>query len=142
MVDAERVGVRLDRLEHLIERLDGIRERGEPAYLADEGLRAMTERWLQLAIQTCIDIGAQLASELSIDPPTDYAGVFHALAEAGALDPALASRLALAARQRNILVHLYLDIDDREVFAALARLDDLRQFGAAAQELADRPSPS
>jgi len=45
------------------------------------------------------------------------------------------------ARQRNVLVHLYLDIDDREVFAALGRLDDLRQFGAAAQELADRPNP-
>jgi len=36
LVDAERVGVRLDRLEHLLERLDAIRERGEPAYLADE----------------------------------------------------------------------------------------------------------
>lgn len=74
-----------------------------------------------------------------IDPPTTPA--CSTLAESGALDPALASRLALVARQRNVLVHLYLDIDDREVFAALGRLDDLRQFGAAAQELADRPNP-
>jgi hypothetical protein len=30
-----------------------------------------------------------------------------------------------------------LDIDDRQVFASLERLDDLRDFAAAAQRLAD-----
>jgi uncharacterized protein YutE (UPF0331/DUF86 family) len=46
--------------------------------------------------------------------------------------------LAAAAGQRNVLVHMYLDIDDREVFRALDRLDDLRSFAAAVQSLADR----
>lgn len=137
MVDAERVGSRLDRLEHLVELLEEIRAGGADAYLADERRRAMTERWLQLAIQTCIDIGAQLVSELSVEPPSDYAGVFRALAAAGHLDRDLGDSLAAAAGQRNVLVHMYLDIDDREVFAALDRLDDLRRFAAAAQALAD-----
>ncbi|MDQ3648011.1 MAG: DUF86 domain-containing protein [Actinomycetota bacterium] len=137
MVDAERVGARLDRLEHLIERLDAVRARGEAAYFADEGLRAMTERWLQLAIQVCIDLGAQLVSELSVPPPTDYAGVFAALGEAGSIDSALAEQLATAARQRNLLVHAYLDTDDRQVLAALDRLDDMRDFAAAVQRVAD-----
>jgi uncharacterized protein YutE (UPF0331/DUF86 family) len=35
-----------------------------------------------------------------------------------------------AARQRNLLVHLYLEIDDGVVFDSLGRLDDLRQFAA------------
>lgn len=138
MVDVERVGSRLDRLERLIELLDEARARGLEAYLADERLRAMTERWLQLAIQTCIDIGAQLVSELAVDPPTDYAGVFRSLAAGGYIDEDLGAALALAAGQRNVLVHMYLDIDDREVFRALDRLDDLRSFAAAAQSLADR----
>ncbi len=49
MVDAERIGSRLDRLEHLIELLDEVHTGGLGTYLADERLRAMTERWLQLA---------------------------------------------------------------------------------------------
>jgi uncharacterized protein YutE (UPF0331/DUF86 family) len=138
LVDVERIGSRLDRLEHLIELLDEVREGGIDAYLADERLRAMTERWLQLAIQTCIDIGAQLVSELSVEPPTDYAGVFRGLAAAGHIDEELGRSLAAAAGQRNVLVHMYLDIDDREVFKALDRLDDLRRFAATVQGLADR----
>jgi uncharacterized protein YutE (UPF0331/DUF86 family) len=137
LVDAERLGARLDRLEHLIERLEETRARGEEAYLVDERLRAMTERWLQLAIQACIDVGAQLVTELSVEPPSDYSGIFESLARGGRLDAELARRLAAAARQRNVLVHMYLDIDDRQVFASLERLDDLRDFATAAQRLAD-----
>lgn len=138
MVDAERVGSRLDRLERLIELLEEVRAGGEEKYLADERLRAMTERWLQLSIQACIDIGAQLVSELSVEPPSDYAGVFRGLVAAGHLDPDLGESLAAAAGQRNVLVHMYLDIDDRAVFSALDRLDDIRRFAAKAQSLADR----
>lgn len=137
MVDADRIGTRLDRLERLLERLEEIRSGGEEAYLADDRTRAMAERWLQLAIQACIDIGAQLVSELSVDPPSDYGGVFRSLGAAGHLDQDLAERLARAAGQRNVLVHMYLDLDDREVFASLGRLDDLRAFAQAAQQLAD-----
>lgn len=138
MVDVERIGSRLDRLEHLIELLDEVRAGGEQSYLADERLRAMTERWLQLAIQTCIDIGAQLVSELSVEPPSDYAGVFRSLVAAGHLERDLGESLAAAAGQRNVLVHMYLDVDDRVIFAALDRLDDLRRFAGVAQGLADR----
>lgn len=138
MVDAERIGTRLDRLERLVERLEEVRSEGEDAYLADDRTRAMTERWLQLAIQSCIDVGAQLTSELSVDPPADYAGVFRALSAAGHLAPDLAERLARAAGLRNILVHMYLELDDREIFSSLGQLDDLREFARVAQELADR----
>lgn len=91
----------------------------------------MTERWLQLAIQIAIDVGAQVVSELPVAPPADYAGIFRALATAGMLEPALGERLAAAAGQRNLLVHAYLDLDDELVFAALSNLDDLRAFAAA-----------
>ena len=83
MVDVDRVEVRLQRLEELIERLDGVRQGGEEAYLADSQQRAATERWLQLAIQICIDLGTQLVSEKSARPPSDYADVFAVLGEKG-----------------------------------------------------------
>lgn len=137
MVDAERTRARLGRLEYLLERLDEVRAGGEADYLRDERLQAATERWLQLAVQTCIDIGASLVAERSSHPPADYASVFTSLAVAGDLPSELADRLAAAARQRNLLVHAYLDVDPLEVLASLHRLDDLRAFAALADGLVD-----
>ena len=136
MVDVDRVEVRLQRLEELIERLDGVRQEGEEAYLADPRQRAATERWLQLAIQICIDLGTQLVSERSARPPSDYADVFAILGEKGDIPSDLAIRLGNAARQRNLIVHLYLEIDDRAVFASLTYLDDLREFATTVERLA------
>lgn len=139
MVDGESQLARLERLERLIDQLERVRSGGAAAYLGDEDLRMMSERRLELAIQICIDIGAHLVSELSASPPSDYAGIFKSLAEAGHLDPELGTSLADAARQRNLLVHLYLEIDDTKVFAALEHLDDLRAFAAVVQRLAADP---
>lgn len=137
MVDAERALARLARLDPLLEQLDGVRDGGLDAYLAHGEIRAATERWLQLALQICIDVGAQLAAELSVRAPSSYAEVFANLASEGHLPQPLAGRLVEAAKLRNLLIHLYLDLDDRKVFAALDHLDDLREFARLAQELAD-----
>ena len=142
MVDADRVEGRIQRLEELIERLDEVRQAGEDAYLANEQQRAATERWLQVAVQICIDLGTQLVSEQSARPPSDYADVFTILGQKGVIPSELAERLANAARQRNLIVHLYLEIDDRSVFASLAHLDDLREFAASLQRLADSEDDS
>jgi uncharacterized protein YutE (UPF0331/DUF86 family) len=135
LVDAESQLDRLARLERLIDQLERVRAAGLAPYLADEDLRMMSERRLELAIQICIDIGAHLVSELSTPPPSDYAGIFKSLADAGHLDRDLGTRLAAAARQRNLLIHLYLDIDNTKVFASLGNLDDLRAFAAAVEQL-------
>lgn len=136
LVDANRVEARIQRLEELIERLDEVRRAGEDAYLADEQQRAATERWLQVAVQICIDLGTQLVTEQSARPPSDYADVFTILGQKGVIPSQLAQRLADAAKQRNLIVHLYLEIDDRSVFASLAHLDDLREFGSTVEGLA------
>ena len=128
MVDGEVQLARLQQLERLIDQLERVRANGEAAYLADEDLRMMSERRLELAIQICINIGAHLVSELSVSPPDAYAGIFTSLADAGHLDDELGARLSAAARQRNLLVHLYLDTDNRRVFASLQHLEDLRAF--------------
>ena len=136
MVDADRVEARVQRLEELIERLDEVRQAGEDAYLANEEQRAATERWLQVAVQICIDLGTQLVSEQSARPPSDYADVFTILGQKGVIPNELAERLSDAAKQRNLIVHLYLEIDDRAVFASLAHLDDLREFASSIERLA------
>jgi uncharacterized protein YutE (UPF0331/DUF86 family) len=137
LVDAESITERLGRLERWLELLEEVRAGGENAYRRDERLRAATERWLQLAEQACIDMGARLVSEVSAPPPADYAGIFSTLAATGHLDPNLVGRLVEMAWQRNLLIHAYLDIDDRKVFESLDHLEDLRAFAATVQRLVD-----
>ena len=136
MVDADSVSSRLQRLDELLRELDDIRAGGRDAYMAEPRTRLAAERALQLAIQSCIDIGAHLISELGLKAPADYRGVFASLGPAG-LDPQLAERLAAAAGMRNILVHGYLDVDDALVWDALTRLDDLRGFAGTVREIVD-----
>jgi uncharacterized protein YutE (UPF0331/DUF86 family) len=130
LVDRERVAARLDRLRDLLERLEGVKSAGEETYLASFDTRAMTERCLELSIQICIDVGTQVLMEGKERAPESYAEVFTALAHEGVLPDDLGERLAEAAKQRNFLVHAYMDIDDRKVFASLGSIDDLRQFAA------------
>ncbi|HKB51623.1 MAG TPA: DUF86 domain-containing protein [Solirubrobacterales bacterium] len=137
MVDADQVEARLQRLEQMLEQLEEVRSAGEDAYLADARQRLATERLLQLAIQICIDLGAQVVSEQSAAAPSSYSDVFKILGDKEVISADVAERLGNAARQRNLLVHLYMEIDDRAVFASLAYLDDLREFAAAVGRLAD-----
>lgn len=137
MVDGDRASLRLRRLEELVENLEGIREKGEQTYVSDPGLRAMAERWLELSIQICMNLGTQVVAERSGPTPSGYAGVFETLGNDGLIEKDLGARLAEAAKQRNLLVHLYLDIDDRKIFESISHLDDLRQFAAFVDQQLD-----
>lgn len=137
MVDADRAEARIQRLEEIIERLAEVRAGGADAYLADPKLRAAAEHWLQTAIQICIDLGTQVVMEISAPAPSNYADIFTTLGQKGVVPDELATRMAAAARQRNLIVHLYMEVDDRAVFASLAYLDDLREFAAIAKQQLD-----
>lgn len=141
MVEAESVSSRIAQLDELLGELDSIRAAGRDAYMAEYRTRLAAEHALQLAIQSCIDVGAHLIFELGLQTPSDYRGVFESLRPAG-LDAQLAERLAQAAAMRNILVRGYLQVDDEMVWNALAQLDDLRSFAATVQgivEAQERP---
>ena len=84
-----------------------------------------------------VEARTQLVTEQSARPPSDYAEVFKILGEKGVIPSDLAQRLGDAAKQRNLIVHLYMEIDDRSVFASLTHLDDLREFAAAVVRVED-----
>lgn len=87
-------------------------------------------------LDSLLDIGAHLVSELGLKPAEDYQGVFASLGAHGTIDGELADRLGKAAGLRNLLVHDYGDIDHARLWDSLGDLDDLRAFAAAADRLA------
>lgn len=90
--------------------------------------QAAVERFLQVAIQACIDVATHILASRAVPIPDEYAQAFLQLGDEGLLPQDLAERMASAARFRNVLVHAYTDVDAALVFAGLGRLDDLEAF--------------
>ncbi len=137
MVDPESIDARLDHLAKLLEESERIRTGGRAAYDAAFRERLAAQHAIQLAIQICVDIGAHLIAELGPGMPDDYRGVFAVLQEPLGLSPELVERLSAAAGMRNVLVYVYLEVDDDKVWDALGHLDDLREFAAAVEQFKD-----
>jgi len=84
---------------------------------------------LERAVQTCVDIGLHIISDLEIQVPETMAQTFEALKKAGCLDAATAERMVKAVGFRNTAVHAYQEIDWNIVYCIITEhLDDFREF--------------
>lgn len=86
------------------------------------------ERLLELLVQVAVDIVAHLLAEKGVTA-SSYRGAFEAGGQAGLLPVDLAARLSDAAGLRNVLVHLYEDIDYQIVADSVEpALTDFEEF--------------
>ncbi len=102
--------------------LDGVRLSQERM------LRYAVERMLAQLVDLAVSVNSHVSATLLGKSPRDYRTSFGLLAEAGAIDPALAERLKPSVGLRNILAHEYVDVDLGIVAAAAAMA--LRDFRA------------
>ena len=101
-------------------------------------LRASVFSSAQVAIQAALDIGAHLLAELSVDVPKAYKDIFLKLAEVGILPLDFVPRLVGMAKFRNVLVHLYLEVDLNKLYYHLQHdLGDLKLFARYVSEYLD-----
>ena len=81
------------------------------------------------AVQIVIDLATAACLHLRLGAPATYAEAFRRLAEAGHLDRELAARLERAAGFRNVVAHVYEQLDMARVHrAAQTGPADLRAF--------------
>lgn len=83
------------------------------------------------AIEAVVDVAQHMAAAEGWGPPDSNADAVRLLGRRGVLDPELGERLARAVGFRNVLVHEYVDVDDRVVVDRLQDLGDLRAFPSA-----------
>jgi uncharacterized protein YutE (UPF0331/DUF86 family) len=109
--------------------------RSDEELRSDFAIMGGLQHYLLLAIETVIDLGSHVISSEGYPPPTSYSDVFKTLAEEGVLPPDLADRLMAMARFRNVLVHLYAEVDEERVLQILrGPLSDLDEFVTSLQE--------
>jgi len=104
-------------------------------------LRSAVERNFQLAIESAIDIGEMIISREGFERPEIYRSVFLILGRNGIIPEDFAKEFAQAAGFRNVLVHMYeeVNIDILHMFLT-ERLEDFDEFARYVAQYLDRSS--
>jgi uncharacterized protein YutE (UPF0331/DUF86 family) len=131
MVDSDALARRLLTLSECLTELERPDAADAAALARDSLLRAAVERWLQIAIEACIDIATHVVAAEGWTPAGSAREAFVILANHGRIPLDLAHRLGSAAGMRNVLVHDYVAVDlNRIAYAVKTDLSDLRTFAA------------
>jgi uncharacterized protein YutE (UPF0331/DUF86 family) len=77
---------------------------------------AAVQRWLQLAVQCCIDLGDSLLGRLGQPEPPRSRDIFPALVRVGVVGASLAQTLEQLTDYRNFLTHAYADLSPAETW--------------------------
>lgn len=101
----------------------------EGKLLNDYLLRSAIERNLQLAIESALDIGEVIISSENMEKPEDYRSIIIILGKEGVIPMEFARRFQEAAKLRNILVHMYTEVDSKVISQILKNnLDDFDEY--------------
>lgn len=132
MVDAEVISRRLEKLREYIGYLKELRNKPEQVFITDPFIYGNAERYLQLAIQSMLDIGNHLIADQAEGRPEEYRDIFEIMGKAGILSQEFAAKLQPLAGLRNILVHDYLEVDRKKIYHLLQEhLKDFEEYSRA-----------
>jgi uncharacterized protein YutE (UPF0331/DUF86 family) len=126
----------IDRIRQLfgeinssLHKLAGYAELSEDEFLSNVDKVDSAKYNLIVAIEGAIDICNHIVVRAGGRAPNDHADCFEVLKELKMLPTEFVERLKSRAKFRNLLVHLYTKVDDREVYQILKKdIPDIREF--------------
>jgi uncharacterized protein YutE (UPF0331/DUF86 family) len=125
----ETIRQRLHLLEGYVQQLHSYRQHTLDEVRGDMGLTWAIEHGLQLSIQCVIDVCHYLVAALALGAPATSQEAIELLRDAGIFPAAFTPTLVQMVRFRNILVHVYTQVDVGRVYENLHdHLDDFGQF--------------
>jgi uncharacterized protein YutE (UPF0331/DUF86 family) len=129
----ERIKEHLKLLNRYYLQLDEIRKIEKSKFLGDAVNEACAERYLQLAIESCLNIGNRLISlyqfKKPVKTPETYSDIFVEMSKIGVIDNEFSEKLVKMTQFRNRLVHLYWILEPDQVYQIIQEdLDDFRKF--------------
>jgi uncharacterized protein YutE (UPF0331/DUF86 family) len=131
----DEISSKLEQLGEYVRILKTYQNRTLTDLNEDFTLRGAVERYLGLALQCSLDIGEMIISMEKLRKPETYRDVIEILGENGILSKNFAQRFAFAAGFRNVLIHMYSDIDVEEVHQFLQ--ENLGDFDEFARSIAE-----
>ena len=129
MVDQHVLSSRLSALDEYLAELRAFAHWSREEFLGDPHRHHLAERFLHLACECVLDIAQHVISDMGFRQPNDYKDSMEVLRQEGILSDDLARRLQAWMGFRNVLVHLYLEIDHGRSYDTIRNeLGDLEEF--------------
>lgn len=135
MKTKEKISRKLRLMKKYVDFLKSKREVSIEMLKENYELMSAIERNLELALESMLDIGEMIISEEEFEKPEDYKGVILTLGKEGILPKGFAKKLAPAAGLRNILVHMYAEVNVEKVHRFLQ--ENLGDFDDFAKQIAE-----
>ncbi len=131
-LNPDLVRARCAEIEESVQRLEALAGRSLPEFLANRDAQDIACYRLLIAIEAALALCYHVSSRRLRTAPESYADCFAVLGEAAIVAADLAERLQRMAKFRNLLVHVYGNIDHRQVHKTMQEdLGDLRAFAGA-----------
>lgn len=127
LFDQEKMVKPVSELRRSVSRLQSLSQLGEEEFISDPDKVGSAKYHFIVAIEAAIDMCNHVISRNGFRAPEDYGDTFQVMGEVGAFDPDFAEDLKNMAKFRNRLVHLYLEVDDHQLYEILRdRLSDFK----------------
>jgi uncharacterized protein YutE (UPF0331/DUF86 family) len=105
--------------------------------------RNMVLHAMLVCIQSAIDVATYLIAEKGLGKPTTYRETFEIMGQARLIPEELAEELSDLAGFRNVLVHIYWQLDLDQVYSILQNdLETMKSFLQEVKRLLDHDSPA
>jgi uncharacterized protein YutE (UPF0331/DUF86 family) len=129
MIDKDLIYRKLSRLNMYLDRLSPLAQKSFDQYLSNPMFKDSAERLIQLIVECASDINGHVVVESGKRPPEDYTSSFVRAAEVGLISRELADRIKGSGGMRNILVHEYMEIDDKKVYETIpVAIKDYKEY--------------
>jgi len=128
-IDKDIILKRFKKMDSLLQNLNEIKKKEEENFISNYLLYLSAQRALETCINICIDIGNHILSLNKNGIPETYSEIFIELSKLGIIDKSLEEKLIKMTKFRNLLGHLYMDIDNKKIYEILQEnLEDFNEF--------------
>jgi len=122
-----------------LDKLKPIAERSFDEYISDFYIKTSAERLIQLIVECASNINSHVVIESGERPPEDYTSSFLRAADVGLITNELADKLKGSGGMRNIIVHEYMDIDDKKIHEILpVAISNFKEYIRQVDDFLDR----
>lgn len=129
VIKSEVIRKRLNKLDEYLKILYGLQRYSLEEFLSEPEHYASVERFLHMAIETTLDMGGHIVSELGLGEVNWYSDIAAIMEEKGYISVELREKWIRIVGFRNVLVHQYIEVDRKIVYDVLQnRLGDLEEL--------------
>lgn len=126
VIKSEVIRKRLNKLDEYLQILYGMQKYSLEEFLSEPEHYASVERFLHMAIETTLDMGGHIVSELGLGEVNWYSDIAAIMEEKGYITVELREKWIRIVGFRNVLVHQYIEVDRKIVYDVLQnKLGDL-----------------